>query len=110
MRVLVDHCVPREFAEHIHGHEVTTVANLGWEQLKDGALLDAAASVCDALVTLDKSIRYQQRLDHRTFGVVVLRAKSSRMRHLLPLAPDLHEALIDLKPGEVRTIGPREAE
>ena len=104
MRVLVDHCVPRELADHIRGHDVTTVAALGWQTLKDGALLDVAGTVCDAFVTIDKSIRFQQRLDHRPFGVILLRAKSSRIFDLLPLVPTLLEALTDLKSGDVREI------
>ena len=104
MRVLVDHCVPRDFADHIAGHYVMTVAALGWETLKDAALLDAAGPICDAFVTLDKSIPSQQRLDHRPFGLVVLRAKSSRLFHLLPLLPELLDTLAELRPGEVREI------
>ena len=105
MRVLVDNCVPRQIAAMILGHDLTTTAALGWEKLKDGALLDAAGNVCDVLVTLDKSMRYQQRLDHRTFGVVLMRAKSSRIEQLMPLVPGLLRILPNVKPGQCTVIG-----
>ena len=105
MRVLVDNCVPRQIAAMILGHDLTTTAALGWEKLKDGALLDAAGNVCDVLVTLDKSMRYQQRLEHRTFGVVLMRAKSSRVEQLLPLIPELLRVVPDVKPGQFYVIG-----
>lgn len=105
MRILLDNCVPRKLARLIIDHDVITVAVLGWEKLADGSLLDAAADVCDVFVTLDKSIPFQQRLGHRPFGVIVLRAKSNRIEQLLPLVPDLLEVLRDMKPGQLREIG-----
>ncbi len=105
MRVLVDNCVPRQFAAPTSGHDVTTTATLGWERLKDGALLDQAGAVCDVLVTLDKSMRHQQRLDHRSFGVVLTRAKSSRIEQLTPLIPELLRLLPDVRRGQIHVIG-----
>lgn len=105
MRVLVDNCVPRQIAVLIAGHIVRTTAELGWERLGDGALLDAAAAICDVFLTLDKSIRFQQRLDHRTFGIVLMRARSSRIEHLTPHVPELLRLLPNVKPGQLYLIG-----
>ena len=105
MRVLVDNCVPRQIAVMIVDHKVSTTAMLGWEKLKDGALLDAANGICDVFLTLDKGIRFQQRLDHRSFGIVLMRAKSSRIEYLSPLLPELQQLLLTVEPGQFYVIG-----
>jgi hypothetical protein len=46
------------------------------------------------LVTVDKSLPKQQRIDNRPLAVVVLRAKTNRLADLLPLAPKLREVLV----------------
>ncbi len=104
MRLVLDNCIPRKFAKHIQGHEVASVVTLGWATLKDGALLDVIAGNYDVLITVDKSMPFQQRLDHRPFAVVVLRARSNRLVHLVPLVPQLAACLDELQPGEVREI------
>ncbi len=87
------------------GHEVREAPEMGWGDLDDGPLLDVMADQFDALVTVDKSLPKQQNLSTRSFGVVVLRAKSNRLEDLVPLAPELLEALGKLRPGEVIEVG-----
>jgi hypothetical protein len=58
----------------------------------------------DVLVTVDRSMPFQQRLDSRPFAVIVLRARTNRLADLLPLVPALLKALDGIKPGEVREI------
>jgi hypothetical protein len=56
--------------------------------LKNGDLLTAAESAeFDAFLTLDQGIEYQQNLIDRKIAIVVFRAKSSRLKDLLPLIP-----------------------
>jgi hypothetical protein len=104
VRVLLDNCVPWRLAGRCHGHEVESVIDLGWDTLKDGLLLDAMAGRFDVLVSVDKSIPFQQRLTNRPFAVIVLRAKTNRLADLLPLVPALLRALDEIKPGEVREV------
>lgn len=104
MRLLLDNCVPQRLAQHISGHEVTTVVKLGWAAMSDGALLAAMAGRYDVLVTVDRSIQYQQRLHDRTFAVVVLRARSNHISVLLQLVPELLDRLATILPGQVREI------
>jgi hypothetical protein len=96
--------VPWRLAESIHGHEVASVIALGWAELTNGRLLDAMAGQFDGLVTVDKGIRLQQRLDDRPVALVILRAPSNRLPQLLPLVPALLQVLGEVKPGEVREI------
>jgi predicted nuclease of predicted toxin-antitoxin system len=100
MRVLLDNCVPRRFGNHLTGYETSSVVDLGWANLDDGKLLDAMAGHFDALITMDKGIRFQQQLGHRSFGVLLLRARSNRLPDLLSLIPALRQALEKVEPGE----------
>lgn len=104
MRLLLDNCIPRGLVREFIGHDIAHVLDLGWDQHKDGDLLDVMSGEFDVLVTVDKSLRFQQRLDDRPFAVIVLRGRSNRIADLLPLVPALQEALNDIQPGEVREI------
>lgn len=101
MRVLLDGCVPKQLKNSLVGHAVETAPEMGWGDLDDGPLLNVMARRFDALVTVDKSLRYQQNLTRRPFGVAVLRAKTNRLKDLLPLVPELLEALGKIRPGEI---------
>jgi hypothetical protein len=77
---------------------------MGWADLDDGPLLDMMAGRFDVLVTVDKSIPKQQRLDDRPFAIVILRAKTNRLADLLPLVPALRTGVLKLRPGQVREV------
>lgn len=51
MRVLLDECVPRGLRAELPGHQVKTVAEAGWAGVKNGALLQLAATQFDVLLT-----------------------------------------------------------
>lgn len=104
MRLLLDACVPRKLKRELVGHIVWTARERGWNRLQDGPLLDVISGEIDALITMDKGLRFQQRLHDQTFGVILLRARSNRLDHLLPLVPVLLQVLGEVKPGEVREI------
>ena len=67
-------------------------------------MLDAIEPLCDVFITVDKSIPWQQRLAHRPFAVVLLRAKSNRIEDLVPLVPTLLDILSKVTAGEVKEI------
>jgi hypothetical protein len=92
-------------ADALSDHSVESVQGRGWAGVKNGELLHRAAGTCDAFLTLDSNLEYQQQLSRLTFGVVVVRARSSRMLHVRLLIPAILEALNGIKPGEVRRIG-----
>lgn len=78
---------------------------MGWGDLNNGALLDAMAGRFDAFVTVDKRLTQQQHIKDRSFGVIVLRARSNRLADLLPLVPALRAALSSVTPGVVNEVG-----
>jgi len=74
---------------------------MGWANLDDGPLLDAMAKRFDVLVTVDKSLPKQQRIDNRPLAVIVLRAKTNRLADLLPHVPRLRAVIENVRPGQV---------
>lgn len=54
MKILFDHNVDRRLRRHVAGHEIRTTREMGWETLRNGALLQSAAGAgFDAVVSLD---------------------------------------------------------
>lgn len=104
MRILLDNCIPADLASHIRGHEVKTAVEMSLDALDDGPLLDAISGQFDVLLTVDKSLQFQQQLATRPFAVIVLKAKNNRVEQLARLIPELQRILKSIAPGEVLEI------
>ena len=77
MKVLFDQGTPVPLRRHLGSHEVTTVYELTWSTLQNGALIARAeAAGFDLLVTTDQNLKYQQNLSGRRLAVVVLLSTS----------------------------------
>lgn len=73
MKILFDQGTPVPLRHALHGHDVATAYEMGWQELENGALLAAAeASSFDAILTTDKNIRHQQNLAGRNLAILVL--------------------------------------
>jgi hypothetical protein len=73
MRILFDNGTPRGLTRYLVGHSVEEARDRGWEELANGALIDAAELAgFDLMVTTDKNIHYQQNLKSRKMALVVL--------------------------------------
>lgn len=97
-RVLLDHCVPRRVRQALAVCEVSTAYQQGWNELKNGALLEAAERAAfDVLVTADKNLRYQQRLTSRRIAVVEL--PTNTLPDLLPHFAAIADAVNRVQPG-----------
>jgi hypothetical protein len=59
----------------------------------------------DVLITMDRGIEFQQNLATVSVSILLVRALSNRMMHLLPVVPAILEALPALKPGQVHRVG-----
>jgi hypothetical protein len=105
MKVLLDENLPHELRHHLVGHDVFTVAYLGWSGTKNGALLERAAREgFEAFVTMDNGVAYQQNVAALSIGVVILSAASNDMSDLLPLVPALLRSLATLKPRMITRV------
>ena len=88
-------------------HAVTTAAETGWGELKNGKLLAAvAAGPFDLLLTVDRNIKPQQNLVTLPVTVVVLIGRSSRLPDLLPLLPAFDQVAPTLQAGAFIEIRP----
>lgn len=77
MRVLFDQGTPVPLRKHLAAHQVVTIFDLGWNNLKNGELLQKAEeNGFSVLVTTDQNLRYQQNLVDRKIAIVVLTTTS----------------------------------
>ena len=105
MRLLLDACVPRKFRFALARRTVSTAHEVGPNQFKDRALLDAAEGLFDVSVTVDRYLQHQQIPSNRPFAISVLRANGNKLSDLLRLVPQLNTVLKAIKPGAVIDIG-----
>jgi hypothetical protein len=105
MRVLLDECVDWRLSRYIVGHEVKTARQMGWSSISNGRLLALAAQEFDVLVTVDQNLAFQQNLAAFNIAVIVLRARSNRVRALQALVPDLLAAIPTATPGAATYVG-----
>ena len=101
MRLLLDECVPRTLRNDIPGHEVKTVAEVGWAGVKNGELLHLAAAEFDLLITVDRNLEYQQSFEGLSLAVIIIHAPSNDVRVLRPLMPAVVAAIAQARPGVV---------
>ena len=104
MRVLLDECIDRRLARDISGHDVKTVPQMGWATIKNGELLALAERAFDVFVTVDRNLSFQQHLPRYDIAVIILHARSNRLKDLRPLVPKLLERLPTAKRGEALSV------
>jgi hypothetical protein len=102
MRILIDECMDERFRKALPGHDCQTARYAGLAGLENGELLAAAeAAGFEAFLTVDQGIEYQQTLTTRKLAIIILRARSNRLKDLLPLASICLARIESLEPGEV---------
>jgi hypothetical protein len=102
MRILLDECVPRPLKRQLTQYEVKTVTEMGWAGTKNGQLLKKMQDEqFTILLTTDQNLRYQQNLEQAGVAIVVMVANSNRLPDLIPLIPQVCEALETIAPGQV---------
>jgi hypothetical protein len=102
MRILIDECVDQRLRNHFPGYDCHTARHAGFGGLKNGELLNAAeAAKFDVLLTVDRGIEYQQDLYRRNIALIILQAKSNRLKDLLPHIPACLERLHSIRPGQI---------
>ncbi|MCL4740864.1 MAG: DUF5615 family PIN-like protein [Phycisphaerales bacterium] len=102
MKLLRDENLPHDLRHFLPGHDVFTVAYMGWKGLENGELMSAAAREdFDAMLTLDSGIPHQQNTSQLPLSLVLIHAPSNTLDDLRPLIPDLLHALGELKPREL---------
>lgn len=99
MKVLFDVNMPRPLRRELPGHEVVTAQVMGWSELENGDLIEAAESEgFEVLLTADPNLRYQQNLTHCRLAILVL--PSNKLRLLKQIAAGIRDALSTINPGD----------
>ena len=105
MRLLLDECVPRKFKQELPGHEVSTAREMGWSGKRNGELLVLMLERgFDVFVTADQNVEFQQNVKASGIAVIVLSARTNRLKELRPLAPEVLRVLSAIKPGELERV------
>ena len=103
--MLLDECVPRKLRRELPGHEVKTVAEMGWSGTRNGALLRLAAAKFDIFLTVDQGILYQQDLSGLDLAPAVVKATSNDINDLRPRMREVLRVLETIQPGQVVHVG-----
>jgi hypothetical protein len=101
MRIVLDECLPRKLKRLIVGHYVSTVPEMGWASISNGALLRLMERVLDVFITIDGNMQYQQNLSTLRFGIIVLVAPDNSIETLSTLVDQVLQALKNIEPGQV---------
>ena len=72
MKLLLDECIDRKFAQEFVGYEIKTVLQMGWAGIKNGQLLALAQAEFDVFITVNRNLSFQQNLSQFNIAVIVL--------------------------------------
>ena len=98
MKILLDACVPRPLRKFLPGHTVHTAQEMGWGQLKNSALLQAAEPQFDAFLTSDQSLKHQQNISSRKLAILVV--PTNNWPTLRRMTDKIAAQVAALKPGD----------
>ena len=72
MKILFDQGTPVPLRDKLTGHSIRIAHEMGWSQLDNGDLLQAAESEFDVFITTDKNLPHQQNLSNRRLAILIL--------------------------------------
>ena len=105
MRILLDEGVPDIIQERLTQFSITTVQELQWRGIKNGALLDLMAGRFEIIITTDKNLPFQQNLTRRGLAAIIL--PSNRIRILKGIMTEIASAIDTIHPGEAVELKPQ---
>ena len=106
MKLLLDENLPHRLRPLLVGHDVFTVAFMGWTGIENGDLLRLAEQHgFDVFLTKDSGIEFEQNLATLPCAVIVMEARSNSLRDVKPLVPAVLVALANLKPKAITRVG-----
>ena len=98
MKLLLDENLPKKLKRDLTIHEVYHVSDKGWQGKKNGELLALMlAEGFDALITIDKNLKFQQNFSKYPIPVLVLAAPDNTYLTLQPYANEVLKTLSSIK-------------
>lgn len=108
MKVLLDENLPHDLRHELPGHDVFTVAYMGWSGIENSELLKAAAAAgFDVMLTKDSGVEYEQNLPNLPIAIVVIRAKTNKIDDIRPILTEILASLASLRPKTLTRVGKR---
>ncbi|CAN5483032.1 hypothetical protein BH11BAC1_BH11BAC1_09200 [soil metagenome] len=105
MKILLDECLPRRIKLSLANYETKTVAEMGWNSLRNGQLMKVAIEQgFGILLTIDKNLEFQQNLKAYQISVVIFDVPKSKIEFILPLIPKFNEMLSSFEKGKAYRI------
>jgi predicted nuclease of predicted toxin-antitoxin system len=89
VKILLDECVPKRLGRFLTEHDVITTPQAGWTGITNGELLNRASGDFDVFVTVDRNLAFQQNLTKLPLPVIVIHARSNKLKDLLHHVPAL---------------------
>jgi len=101
---LTSACLGR--SSELPGHDVRTVGELGWSSKRNSELLALMlAERFEGLLTVDQNLEFQQNVRASGLAVVVVVARTNRLKELHPMVPAILDALARVRLGELVRVG-----
>ncbi len=100
--MLFDQGTPVPLRKALTGYTVSTAFEMGWAELANGELLDAAEADFDILITTDQNLRHQQNLSGRRLAILVLPTTSWPVIQMH--TAEVADALKQLRDGDYREL------
>jgi hypothetical protein len=92
MKILLDECVTKHLKPLLNEFEVHTTTEMEWSGIKNGKLMALCVGFgFDVLLTIDKSLQYQQSLEKFAITIVILDSVSSKFEELRDFVPAFKE-------------------
>ena len=104
MRIILDECVDPRLKAAFVGHEVRTVAEMGWKGYKNGRLLNLCDGRFEVFVTLDQNLEFQQNLKRRKIAFLVMVVPDNKLSSYRPIFDQLREAVESISPSQVMRV------
>ena len=98
MKILLDEGVPRIIQRRLRELSISSVEEMGWRGIKNGALLDLMTGQFQILITTDKSLPFQQNLKQRQVSAVII--PTNDVPSVIELLPQIESALAVISPGQ----------
>ena len=102
MKILLDEGVPKIIQKRLSRLLISSVEDMVWRGIKNGALLDLMTGQFQILITTNKNLPAQQNLKKRQISVVIL--PSNDVPSIVGLLSQIEQAIAAISPGEFKQL------